>query len=121
MREMPIPAAPWQKPILAKTILHNLALMDVPLTTLTARPSARLVTPTTATTERRLLFRVMLAAPPITPTALPNVPTGAVTPVTQNREVPVFSNAITPIHAPRNMLWRHVLQDIQQQLALPVV
>ena len=53
-------------------------------------PSAKPVMLTIAGTERRLsgLVRVTPVVL-ITPTAPPNVPTGAVTPVTQNREVPV--------------------------------
>ena len=66
--------------ILATTILQKHVPTDVRHTIPTVRPSVRHVTPITATTERRFLFRVMLAAPPITPTALPNVPLGPVTP-----------------------------------------
>ena len=53
-------------------------------------PSAKPVMLTIAGTERRLSGLVRQTRPaPISPTAPPNVPTGAVTPVTQNREVPV--------------------------------
>ncbi len=53
-------------------------------------PSARPVTPITAATELPSSLPVRQTQPaPISPTAPPNVPTGAVTPVTQNREVPV--------------------------------
>ena len=45
----------------------------------TVLPSARPVMPTTVGTERRFRCRPTLTVPPTIPTALPNVPPGAVT------------------------------------------
>ena len=46
---------------------------------MTAQPNANALIPTTAGTERRFRCRPTLTVPPTIPTALPNVPPGAVT------------------------------------------
>ena len=64
----------------------------------TVLPSARPVMPTTAGTKRRFRCRPMLTARPTTPTALPNVLPGAVTPGTLNPEIHAYKPAITAVN-----------------------
>ena len=64
----------------------------------TVLPSARPVMPTTAGTKRRFRCRPTPTVPPTTPTALPNVPPGAVTQVITNPEIHAYKPAITAVN-----------------------
>ena len=64
----------------------------------TVLQNARPVMPTTAGIKRRFRCRPTLTARPTTPTALPNVPPGAVTQVITNPEIHAYKPAITAVN-----------------------
>ena len=69
----------------------------------TVLPSARPVMPTTAGTKRRFRCRPTPTVPPTIPTALPNVPPGAVTQVIQSQEARATSLRL-PTKAPEEIV-----------------
>ena len=66
--------------------------------TATVLQNVRRLTATTAGTERRFRCRPTLTVPPTIPTALPNVPPGAVTQGTLNPEIHAYKPAITAVN-----------------------
>ena len=83
----------------------------------TVLPSARPVMPTTAGTKRRFRCRPTPTVPPTTPTALPNVPPGAVTQVIHSQEARALKTI--PVTTVRRLF--QVVQATQAALTSQIV
>ena len=84
---------------------------------MTAQPNANALIPTTAGTERRFRCRPTLTVPPTIPTALPNVPPGAVTQVIHSQEARALKT--TPVTTVRRLF--QVVQATQAALTSQIV
>ena len=87
--------------------------------TATVLQNVRRLTATTAGTERRFRCRPTLTVPPTIPTALPNVPPGAVTQVIHSQEARAYKPAITAVNVRDTVLpVVHMVSAILVRLAV---
>ena len=92
-------------------------LTAVKAITATVLQNVRRLTATTAGTERRFRCRPTLTVPPTIPTALPNVPPGAVTQVIHSQEARALKT--TPVTTVRRLF--QVVQATQAALTSQIV
>ena len=104
-------------PTTVSTVLPYRRLTAVKAITATVLQNVRRLTATTAGTERRFRCRPMPTVRPTTPTALPNVPPGAVTQVIHSQEARALKT--TPVTTVRRLF--QVVQATQAALTSQIV